>query len=84
MIYKRGNVYWLGFRFGGRRFQESCHTESKTLARETERKRRNDLASGLHQIRKPVTPTTFLVASKDYLTWKKPSVGPRTYEMEEY
>lgn len=83
MLYRRGKVWWMGFRFGGRRFQESCHTKSKTLARDIERKRRNDLAAGLHQVKKPVTPVTFLVASKDYMTWKKPSVGPRTYEMEE-
>lgn len=84
MLYRRGQIWWMGFRFGGRRFQESTRTKSKTLAREIERKRRNDLAAGLHQVRKPTTPTAFLVASKDYLTWKRPTVGPRTYEMEEH
>ena len=84
MIYLRGGVYWMGFRFGGRRFRESCHTGSKTLAREIERKRRYDLAAGLHGIKKPVTPTTFLVASKDYLTWKKPTIGAGSYVVEEY
>ena len=84
MLYKRGNVYWMGFRFGGRRFQESTHTKSKTLARDIERKRRHDLAAGLHQIKKPITPTTFTVAAKDYLGWKKPSIGERSYEIEEY
>jgi len=84
MLYKRGNVYWMGFRFGGRRFRESCDTSSVTLARDIERKRRYDLAAGLHGIKKPATPTTFLVASKDYLKWKKPSLGAGSYVVEEY
>lgn len=33
-------------------------------------------------MRRPVTPTTFLVASKDWLAWKQPLVGPRTHEIE--
>ena len=84
MLYKRGGIWWMGFRFGGRRFQESTHTASKTLAWDIERKRRQDLAAGLFQVKKPITPTTFQVAAKDYLTAKQPSVSVRTYEMEEY
>ena len=83
MLYKRGAIWWMGFRFGGRRFQESTHTMSKTLARDIERKRRHDLAAGLHQIKKLITPTTFTVAAKDYLGWKKPSIGGRSYEIED-
>jgi len=82
MLYRRGKTWWMGFKFGGRRFQESTRTKNKVLARDIERKRRNDLASGLHQLKKPVTPTTFLVASKDWLKAKQPTVSKRTYEIE--
>lgn len=84
MLYKRGGVWWMGFRFGGRRFQESTHTANKDLARKIETKRRQDLAAGLHGVRKPITPTTFSVAGKDYLKWKQPTIAARSFEIEEY
>lgn len=48
MIYqKHGNIWAMEFTFKGRRYQRSCHTESKRIAEEIERAFRTNLAKGL-------------------------------------
>jgi integrase len=42
-VYKRGDVWWYGFNFAGRVYQESTKSKSKTLAKEAEKKRRREL-----------------------------------------
>jgi hypothetical protein len=65
MLYRRGDVWWYKFRFAGRVFRESAKTASKTLARQAERKRHQQLEEAVHGIRKrtarsrsPSQPTT--------------------------
>ena len=47
-VFQRGNVWWYEFVYCGRRIQESAKTESKTVARDRERKRRDELDNALN------------------------------------
>jgi integrase len=41
-LYKRGNIYWYNFLFGGRHIQESAKTTKRTVAKLAEQNRRRD------------------------------------------
>ena len=83
MLYRRGDVWWYKFRFAGRVFRESAKTHSKTLARQAERKRHQNLEEAIHGIRKRVAPVTFSTAAADWLKLKKPTLAARSYRIEE-
>jgi integrase len=83
MLYRRGDVWWYKFRFAGRVFRESAKTASKTLARQAERKRHQQLEEALHGIRKRTAPITFSVAADDWLKLKKPTWAAKSYEVED-
>ena len=42
-VYRRGDVWWYKFQFGGRMIRESSKSESKTVAKDAERSRRREL-----------------------------------------
>ncbi len=44
--FQRGDVWWYEFWFAGRRIRESSKSESKTVARNAEQKRRRELEEG--------------------------------------
>ena len=46
-LYKRGGVYWIAYRVGGRVIQESLRTKNERLARNKRRKIEYELAVGL-------------------------------------
>ena len=56
MVYKRGGVWWYGFRFNGERIQESTKQSNKRVAEQIEAAHRTSLAKGEVGIRerKPV------------------------------
>jgi integrase len=83
MRWKRGNIWWYRFKFGGRIFEESTRTPSKRLAERIELKRRRELEEGLHGLKKPVMPILFRIAAKDWLEWKAPALAPRTVLMHQ-
>lgn len=83
MLYRRGDVWWYKFQFAGRTFRESAKTASKTLARQAERKRHQQLEEAVHGIRKRTAPVTFAVAADDWMNLKKPTWAPKSYEVEE-
>ena len=67
---KRGNVWWYEFWFSGRRVRESSKTNSKTLAKAAEQKRRRELEEGFNNfedLRRERVRTIREVAD-DYLT----------------
>lgn len=82
MLYKRGNTWWYKFRFAGRLFQESAKSDSKTLARAAELKRKRDMQEGYHGLRKRQPPVIFNVAADDYLELKKVTLAPKSYIIE--
>jgi hypothetical protein len=77
-LFKRGDLYWFEFVYGGRRYRESTGVKNQRVAGEIERAYRTALAKGDVGIteRKPVPP--FRVAMADFLRWssqahKKPT-----------
>lgn len=83
MLYRRGDVWWYKFRFAGRVFRESAKTNSKTLARQAERKRHQSLEEAIHGIKKRVAPVTFATAAADWLKLKKPTLAAKSYRIEQ-
>jgi integrase len=49
-VFKRGNIWWYEFLFGGRRIQESSKSTSKTIAKQAEQNRRRELEKGINNI----------------------------------
>jgi hypothetical protein len=45
-LFRRENIWWYEFWFAGRRIRESSKSESKTVARNAEQKRRRELEEG--------------------------------------
>ena len=82
MLYQRGGVWWWKFVFAGKVFRESAKTDSKELARRAENKRRRELEEGYHGLKKRQAPQTFKSASDAWLEMKKPTIAPKTYQIE--
>lgn len=82
-LYKRGDVWWYKFRFAGQMIRESSKSESKTVARESERSRRRELEESYNQIKRRTLPPTFERAGADWLEAEKPHLSHRTYEIYE-
>lgn len=82
MLYRRGGKWWFKFRFAGRVFREPAKTTSKTLARNAERKRRQQLEEGYHGLTKRQAPQTLKAASSAWLEMKRPTVSPKTHVVE--
>ncbi|PYR49252.1 MAG: hypothetical protein DMF89_13405 [Acidobacteria bacterium] len=83
MLYRRAETWWYKFRFAGRLFRESAKTHSKTLARQAERKRHQNLEEAIHGIQKRATPITFSTAATDWLRLKKPTLAAKSYRIEQ-
>lgn len=62
-VYRRGDVWWFKFRFGGQVIRESSKSESKTVAKDAERVRRRELEQGFNRIERPRTALLFSVAA---------------------
>lgn len=82
MLYRRGEVWWFKFMFAGKRFRESAKTSSKDLARRVEIKRRRELEEGFHGLKKRQAPQSLKSASDAWLEMKKPTIAPKTYQIE--
>lgn len=82
MLYQRGDVWWWKFVFAGKVFRESAKTDSKELARRAEIKRRRELEEGYHGLKKRQAPQSLKSASDAWLEMKKPTIAPKTYQIE--
>ncbi len=78
-LFKRGDVYWFEFVYGGRRYRESTGVKNQRVAGEIERAYRTALAKGEVGIteRKPVP--AFRSAMDDFLKWSKQSLKKPTH-----
>jgi hypothetical protein len=76
-LYKRGDVWWYKFRFGGQLIRESSKSESKTIARDAERVRRRGLEESWNQIKRRKLPPPFAIAAADWLKVRT-SIAPST------
>lgn len=70
MVYRRGKVWWYEFGFQSQRIRESAHTNSKTIAREAERKRRQRLEEAVNGIKKRERPPLFSIGARQWLDSK--------------
>ena len=82
MLYRRGGKWWFKFRFAGRLFREPAKTATKKLARDAERKRRQQLEEGYHGLKKRHAPQTFKTASAAWLEMKQPTVASKTHRID--
>jgi integrase len=82
MLFRRGNTWWFKFRFAGRVFRESAKSTSKDVARRAELKRRRELEEGYHGLKKRQPPKTLKAASDEWLKLKRPTLAPKTYQIE--
>ncbi|MGH9486978.1 MAG: tyrosine-type recombinase/integrase [Terriglobales bacterium] len=79
MLKKRGNVWWYRFQFQGRLIRESAKTGSKTLAREAERQRRQELARAYNRIpRRRERMPMLSDAANEWLAGKT-GLAPKSY-----
>jgi integrase len=81
-VYKRGDVWWYKFRFGGQPIRESSKSDSKTVARDAERARRRELEQGFNRIERQRTALLFSAAAEDWLTAKKAHLAARSVVIE--
>lgn len=66
-LYKRNQVWWYEFVFGGQRIRESTSSESKTLAEKAERQRRRELEESTNGIRAARRPVLFPIAAREWM-----------------
>jgi integrase len=76
-VYKRGDVWWYKFRFGGQVIRESSKSGSKTVAKDAERMRHRELEESWNQIKRRKLPPLFSIASADWLKTRT-SIAPST------
>ena len=69
MLYKRGNVWWYEFISNGVRIRERSGTDSKTIARQSELKRRRDLQLSLSGLKRD-RPIHFSDAARQWFATK--------------
>lgn len=81
-LYKRGDVWWYKFRFGGQLIRESSKSESRTVAKESERSRRRELEESFNRIPKPRTAQLFSTAAETWLRTKIAHLSPRSVIIE--
>jgi len=84
MIYQRGKkkTYWFRFRFGGRIHHNSTRTTSKTLARDIERARREELVKRINGIEdRPSLPPSVKVAATAWQEARSHELRPNTRRM---
>ena len=77
-LFKRGNVWWYKFQFGGQVIRESTKSKLKTLAREAENARREELRRTWNKIEKRTLPPTLSRAVTTWLEGRKSAISPQT------
>jgi integrase len=82
MLYKRGNVWWFRIKFHGSEVRESAGTNSKTVARRIELRRRRDLEEGAGGVRRG-KPRLFRAAAEDWLATKRSTLAPKSIAIED-
>jgi integrase len=65
-VYRRGNTWWIKFRFQGQVIRESAKTTSKTIAVEAYRVRRRELELAINRISKRERMPLFSIAAKNW------------------
>jgi len=80
-IFKRGNVWWYEFTFGGARIRQSSKSPVKAVCIQAERERHRELERGANNLEKAAKPKLFSGAVKAYLLEREAHWSPKTREM---
>jgi len=80
MLYKRGAVWHIKFKWGGQTIRCSSGTDSKTLARKIETEIRHKLATGKWFERDPAKTTRFQEVWEKYMREEAKYKAPGTYD----
>jgi hypothetical protein len=78
-VFKRGEVYWFEFVYGGRRYRESTGVKNQRVAGEIERAYRTALAKGEVGITERKTVRALRAAMEAFLDWSSESHKKPTY-----
>ena len=69
-IFQRGSIWWYKFKFGGQTIRETTKSQSKTVAREAQKARRQELERGYNSIPKRKHAPLLSVAAREWLANK--------------
>ena len=85
-LFKRGELYWFEFVYGGRRYRESTGVKNQRVAGEIERAYRTALAKGDVGITERRKIPAFTAAMADFLNWSKQEhqMAPSSVERYRY
>jgi integrase len=80
-LFKRGDVYWYEFTYGGRRYRKSANVGNQRAAREIEAAFRTALAKGDVGITERKAVPGFRASMSDFLKWSEDEhvAHPRTH-----
>ncbi len=81
-LYQRGGVWWYKFRFAGQVIRETTKSESKTVARDSERSRRRELEWSYNRVSRPRTAQLVSVAAEAWLGAKIAHLSGRSVIIE--
>src|SRR5580704_3790632 len=82
-VYRRGKIWWYGFKFQGRRLQESSGFTNKTAALRVEAKRRADLLDRRAGFIKAKLAPRFDEFVEQFLKWSAQLHRPKTYQLHD-
>jgi integrase len=86
-VFKRGNIWWYEFVFGGQRVRESTGSRSRTLAVKAERQRRSEFEHSANRIQIRERPVLFSVAAPAWMEtnqarWSASNINIQTHNLK--
>lgn len=83
-VYQRGRIWWYGFKFQGRKIQESTGFTNKTAALRVEAKRKADLLDRRAGFTKIKIAPKFEEYVEQFLKWSEQQHKPKTHRLHEW
>jgi integrase len=83
-VYRRGKIWWYGFKFQGRKIQESTGFSNKTAALRCEAKRKADMLDRRAGFIKAKLAPKFEDYVKEFLEWSEQQHKPKTHALHEW
>src|ERR1700689_4924944 len=81
VVYRRGKIWWYGFKFQGRKIRESSGFTNKTAALRCEAKRKADLLDRRAGFTQAKLAPKFEEFVERFLAWSKQQHRPKTREL---
>jgi integrase len=83
-VYRRGKIWWYGFKFQGRKIQESTGFTNKTSALRCEAKRKADLLDRRAGFTKAKLAPKFEDYAEQFLFWSQEQHRPKTHALHSW